>query len=216
MVLTLLCSILLHLSFLWLLPDLKSHAGLNGQESSRELQVTLVRARQVLPVITENKVEEISLQEDKTQKSDFDQKKVLPETLKTPVFARSHVSLQKRDIPSRVLHERKPEASKVLSQQVPVVNTDALIKSWQFELQRRINHHRRYPKQALRKGLEGDVRIKATIRRDGSLVTASVLSGHQSFKVSSLKALERSLPLPLPSGEKEEVSIVFTIQYRLY
>ena len=99
------------------------------------------------------------------------------------------------------------------------------IKIWQTELQQRINRNRHYPRQALLRGIEDDVKIRAVIRPDGTLKEAEVLSGHRSLKASSLKTLRQSLPYPppavlsaapsaTPSGSvRENVTITFTIKY---
>lgn len=89
------------------------------------------------------------------------------------------------------------------------------VKLWLAELQQRINQHRHYPRQAIKRRLESDVRVKAVINPDGSLAHANVLSGHRSFHGDSLRSLQQALPFPPPKGTNQPISIVFTIHYKL-
>ena len=95
------------------------------------------------------------------------------------------------------------------------VNTIDPVEFWLLELQQRINRYRRYPRQALKRGLEGDVRVKAIINTNGSLAYAEVLSGHRSFHSNSLRSLKQALPFPPPAGTTQPVSMIFTIHYKL-
>ena len=96
----------------------------------------------------------------------------------------------------------------------PANKTDPM-QPWLSGLQERINQHRRYPKQAMKRGLEGDVQVKAVINIDGSLASAEVLSGHRSFHRNSLRSLKQALPFPPPAGTSLPVTMVFTIHYKL-
>ena len=89
------------------------------------------------------------------------------------------------------------------------------IQTWLLDLQQRVNRHRRYPKQAIKRGLEGDVRIKAMININGTLISAEVQSGHRAFHSNSLKSLKQALPYPPPTGTSQPITIVFTIHYKL-
>ena len=95
------------------------------------------------------------------------------------------------------------------------VNKADPIKRWLSELQQRINRHRRYPRQAIKRGLEGDVRVQAVINPDGTLANAEVLSGHRIFHGDSLRSLKNALPFLPPAGTIQPVTMIFTIHYKL-
>ena len=63
---------------------------------------------------------------------------------------------------------------------------------------RKIERHKRYPRVAARRGLEGRVVLRFTVRRDGEVLNPEVIevSGHQSFRTAALQALARVGPLP--------------------
>ncbi|WP_419534831.1 energy transducer TonB [Endozoicomonas sp.] len=89
------------------------------------------------------------------------------------------------------------------------------ITSWQSDLIQRINQQKRYPRQALRRGIEGDVTVRAIIQPDGSLVSAEMLSGDQRFKVSSLQAVSRALPFAPPASVLQPITVSFIIHYTI-
>ena len=116
------------------------------------------------------------------------------------------------DTPEVPQADSAAQASAAMSESA---NTVDPIKVWLAELQQRIIKYRRYPKQAQRRGREGDVQIKAVINIDGSLASAEVLSGHRSFHNDSLRSLRKALPFPPPKGTRQPVTMVFTIHYEL-
>ncbi|KEI73109.1 energy transducer TonB [Endozoicomonas elysicola] len=100
--------------------------------------------------------------------------------------------------------------------EIPAESMDSnLMKGWQSDLIQRINQQKRYPRQALRRGLEGDVKIKAMIHPDGTLATAEILSGDKRFKTSSLQAVSRALPFPPPVAVLKPITVSFIIHYTI-
>ncbi|KEQ16974.1 hypothetical protein GZ78_20330 [Endozoicomonas numazuensis] len=86
-------------------------------------------------------------------------------------------------------------------------------QKWVAQLQYRINRYKVYPYQAKRRRLVGEVKIEAEINADGTLGKARVLAGKRAFETSSLRAIERSLPLPTPHNKP--VTVILSINYRL-
>ncbi len=91
----------------------------------------------------------------------------------------------------------------------------SLMKGWQSDLVQRINRQKRYPRQALHRGIEGDVKVKAMIHPDGTLATAEILSGNKQFKASSLQAISRALPFPPPVAVSTPITVSFIIHYTI-
>ncbi len=102
------------------------------------------------------------------------------------------------------------------STELPAESMDSnLMKGWQSDLVQRINRQKRYPRQALRRGIEGDVKVKAMIHPDGTLATAEILSGNKQFKASSLQAISRALPFPPPVAVSTPITVSFIIHYTI-
>lgn len=123
----------------------------------------------------------------------------------------------KSDLPTAVANSpAKGDLGESNDTEIPVsANKANAMTAWVSDLKQRINQHRRYPRQALRRGLEGDVKIQAVIQADGELVTADMLSGDRRFRSSSLKALSRALPFPPPLGTLAPVTVSFSIHYAI-
>ncbi|SME88428.1 energy transducer TonB [Pseudobacteriovorax antillogorgiicola] len=76
-----------------------------------------------------------------------------------------------------------------------------------------------YPSEAVRRGLQGEVKVEFTIAKDGQLERVKVLetSGHDILDDAVLDAVKLSSPYaPLPDGfGKEKLTIVYSFFYRL-
>lgn len=127
-------------------------------------------------------------------------------------------NVDSQDIPGITKAEAEdnpPELTENNAPSIAAADRVAAMQVWLSELQQRINHFRHYPRQAAKRGLEGDIRIEALINIDGSLAQAKILSGHRAFHHNSLRSLKLALPFPPPDGTKQPVTVVFTIHYRL-
>lgn len=86
-------------------------------------------------------------------------------------------------------------------------------------LKERIENLWKYPKDAARSKLSGDLRIKFVIKKDGTLESANIVrtSGHISLDEAAIKALEKASPYwPLPDdweGETLEITGHFIYVY---
>lgn len=236
-------SLLLHLSLLWW-PGANRGAELVQPEKGTELRISLARsqppAAPVLesdptpPPVIEKPAE--STPEPKPEPKTVEKKPPEP-VISSQSPAPQKINKPREKVVEKVDEPAKPEAAspkvvepvqtvplltkseasgeEEVTQQAASSDTVHAMKAWQAELQQRINRNRHYPRQALRRGLQGDVQVKAVICPDGSLRRADVLSGHRSFKSSSLKTLNRSLPFPPPEGTKDDITITFTIRYAI-
>ena len=95
---------------------------------------------------------------------------------------------------------------------------DAL-ESYLGHVFQKLESHKRYPRAAERNGLNGQVVLRFTVRRDGEVLNPEVveISGHESFRNSALRALTRvgQLP-PFPSDiRRPELLVDVPITYRI-
>lgn len=76
-----------------------------------------------------------------------------------------------------------------------------------------------YPSEAVRRGLQGKVKVEFTIEKGGELKRVKVVetSGHEVLDNAVLEALELSSPYaPLPDGfGKDRITVVYSFVYRL-
>lgn len=85
-------------------------------------------------------------------------------------------------------------------------------------LKRRIESLQAYPRLARMQGWEGSVVVKATIRQDGQLLDAVVLtsSGYAALDQDALQLMHRACPIHLPQDlGQSHIEVVVPVHYRL-
>lgn len=95
----------------------------------------------------------------------------------------------------------------------------AEINDWQAEVSKAIAKKQVYPRSALRKELEGKVKVEINVDREGNIVAHSLKSssGHKLLDNEVPKLLKRVSPLPKPpAGVKEsELTMVVPLGWAL-
>lgn len=95
----------------------------------------------------------------------------------------------------------------------------AALPTWQGQLLRHLERHKRYPSEAQRARQEGVTYVRFTMSRDGRVLAARVerASGVGALDQEGLELLQRAQPLPsLPSDQPgESLEIVVPIQFFL-
>ncbi len=80
-----------------------------------------------------------------------------------------------------------------------------------------INKNKSYPKIAIRRGIEGEVKVRFTISPKGGLISYKILEGKKVFKKSVVTAIKNSFPLEAPKGLfKNNLDLFISIKYNLY
>ena len=63
-----------------------------------------------------------------------------------------------------------------------------------------ITLHKKYPKKAIRRGIQGFVKVKFIVSTNGELVSIDIIDGKKIFYKSVKKAIKKTFPLPPPKG----------------
>ena len=80
-----------------------------------------------------------------------------------------------------------------------------------------VNNHKIYPNKARRRGIQGSVKVKFTISKDGFLKNINILSGKKVFYNSVKKAITESFPLIPPKDIfDQDFSLELIMIYRLH
>ncbi|MCK5110466.1 MAG: TonB family protein [Arcobacteraceae bacterium] len=80
-----------------------------------------------------------------------------------------------------------------------------------------INKNKSYPKIAIRRGIQGEVKIKFTISPKGELISYKIIEGKKIFKKSVVIAIKNSFPLEAPKGLfKNNLDLFISIKYNLH
>ncbi len=85
------------------------------------------------------------------------------------------------------------------------------------QIKETINKNKSYPKMAIKRGIEGIVKIEFTISQYGELLSFNIIEGKRVFKKSITTAVKNSFPLTPPKDVlTSKTSLSLQIDYRLY
>ena len=99
---------------------------------------------------------------------------------------------------TRMVDELRARGSREQAMEAVEDYEDLAVRSYLDIVFRKIEGHKVYPRVAARRGLEGRVVLRFTVRRDGEVLNPVVVevSGHESFGRAALQALARVGVLP--------------------
>ncbi len=119
--------------------------------------------------------------------------------------------------------ELKTQIKKNKSSLVKKVDTQALekqsiLKNEYFnKIRNTINKNKSYPKRAVRRKIQGDVKVKFTISPSGDLISYEIIDGKTIFHNSVANAIKNSFPLKTPNGVfSNNLDLSLVIKYNLY
>lgn len=77
------------------------------------------------------------------------------------------------------------------------------VETWQARLLDHMKRHRRYPRQAERRGLQGITYVRFTVDRDGQVtgVGMAASSGNESLDAEAMATVSRASPMPAPPAD---------------
>ncbi len=75
-----------------------------------------------------------------------------------------------------------------------------------------INKNKRYPKVAIRRGIEGFVEIEFKLLRNGQVISVNILNGKKIFYKATKKAISKSFPISIPNKLKESFPMTFKLK----
>ena len=105
------------------------------------------------------------------------------------------------------------------SQSVASVDPKTIQRDYMAQLSVWINRHKRYPRQAQRRGQEGTVKLRFAMNRSGQLLSSEVLgsSGYPVLDQAALAMLKRAAPLPPIPGElaRQRLEVILPIAFDL-
>lgn len=87
------------------------------------------------------------------------------------------------------------------------------ISGWQKEVSRKIAKKQTYPRSALRKELEGRVRVEINVDREGNILAHAIKSssGHDVLDREVSKIMKRVSPLPAPPAEATDQQLTMVV-----
>ncbi len=126
---------------------------------------------------------------------------------------------KQKEIPTVTKQQIKQNNSETKKTVIIDDSKEKSIKQNQYytQIKQAISSNKTYPKIAIRRGIEGEVKIKFTISANGELIKFEIIDGKKVFKNSIEEAIQKSFPLTPPKGLfLSNLDLSLTIQYKLY
>lgn len=137
---------------------------------------------------------------------------VKKETIKKPVQKK----IQNNNISKNILKQKKKIIEEQIKQNLNK-QKDIDKKVYLTKLKETISKNKSYPRSAIRRELEGDVKISLTISPNGELLSFKIVEGNRIFKKSIQKSVQKSFPLkPKKDIFLSNLDLSLTISYRLF
>ena len=85
------------------------------------------------------------------------------------------------------------------------------------KIKQTIDKNKSYPKIAVRRGIQGEVKIQFTISKNGELLSFKILDGKKIFFKSISEAIQSSFPITPPNDIfTSSLDLKLTLHYKLY
>ena len=127
---------------------------------------------------------------------------------------------EEEPIPEKVLSE-SVETNEVtqISEQVPTSPSPQVVNNYSNLLRAHIAKHKKYPRIAQRRKMQGEVVIAIQIGGDGSLISKNIQksSGHNVLDKEGMNMMEKSKPFPVPPDtlKNSVTNVVVPIAFNL-
>lgn len=136
------------------------------------------------------------------------EKKIVKKIIKEPI-------IEKKETVEKVIQKTLPKKSNtvkktvikqhktIVKKETPAIDTKLIkLKQKQYytKIKQTIDKNKSYPRMAVKRGIEGDVKVKFTISEKGELISFNILDGKRIFKKSIVNAIKSTFPLTPPKG----------------
>jgi len=196
---------------------------LNSSQKKSEQIVKFTIIQEPIPI--EKKKEVVIVK--KTEVKEIVEKKITKKIKPKTIEKKKDTIVKKKERkkviqPKKIIVKQQIKQNKSLQKDTKI-HQDTLIKRkenqnrYYSKIKETINKNKLYPKMAIKRGIEGIVKIKFMISKDGELLSFNIIEGKRVFKKSISKAVKNSFPLTPPKGIlTSNTSLSLMINYKLY
>ena len=113
----------------------------------------------------------------------------------------------------------KAPIKRVVPKQAPKIDKSAEKQQFLSQVRSQIIANKKYPKMALRRHIQGAVKVKFDITSSGEVSNIHYLNGKTILQKGAKKAIEKSFPITVPSSLKSELTIndiYLTIHFNIH
>jgi len=228
--LTLVLYVAIFLSFTYSVED-KTQMNSNQKKSEQIVKFTIIQE----PIPIEKKKEIIIKKKEieKVVKKVIEKKKITKKIKPNEIEKKKKTIVKKKKLNENKKIDKvsKPQQTIVKQQikqnksiQKDTINHEDKLRirkvnqnKYYTKIKEPINKNKTYPRMAIKRGIEGIVKIKFTISKDGELLSFHIVEGKKVFKKSISEAIKNSFPLTPPKDALiSNTSLSLKIDYRLY
>ncbi len=173
--------------------------------------------KKIVKKINPKKISPKKLVKKTTPKNKIQEKIVkTKKTVKEPKIVKKEIKKTDTKIVANQVKKEKSLTKKTLTQ----IDTKQLtIKQNKYytKIKQTIDKNKSYPKIAIRRGIQGEVKIQFTISKNGELLSYKILNGKKIFLASISEAIKNSFPLIPPKDIfTSNLDLKLTLNYKLY
>ena len=151
---------------------------------------------------------------DKIVKKNLITKKIKPKVVEKK---KKKVSKPKQIVVKQQIKQNKSVLKNTINHQDKLKEHKENQNKYYTQIKETINKNKSYPKIAVKRGIEGLVKIKFTISKNGELLSFNIIEGKRVFKKSITESVKNSFPLTPPKDVlTSNTSLSLMIDYRLY
>jgi len=214
--------------------DTEDKKELHSQQtkSTQSVKFTIVQEQRVKEIkektkkkIPEKKAKKI----DPEKKKPLDKKVIKKSEKKIVKQAIQKKDAKKENLPKKKIQSEQPQVQKNQIKQNKSIETKKKnnleetnkrkIEQHKYytQIKQLINNNKYYPRMAIKRGIEGIVKIEFTISKTGELLSFKIIEGKSIFKKSIQNAVKKSFPLKPPKGVlSKDTTLSLKIAYNLY
>ena len=166
----------------------------------------------------------------KVEKKSIQQKTITKKIKPKEIEQKKNTILQKKKTPEekKVIKTKQTIVKQQIKQNKSLlkntINHQDIVKKRKLnqnkyynKIKQTINQNKSYPRIAIKRGIEGIVKINFTISKHGELLSFNILEGKRVFKKSIAQAVKNSFPLTPPKDLlTSNTSLSLKIAYKLY
>lgn len=201
-------------SFYMFSEDSLSKSSKSKSESVQRVSINLVEPKQETQKKTKNiekKVVKKLIKKDKPKEKIV--KKIEPKRLEKKTERKV---VKKEPIKQNLTPQKTTSKTILKDKNIEAKKIKEIQNKYFATISETINKNKSYPRRAVLRNLQDDIKVEFTISQKGELLSCNILEGKKIFHNSAQKAIEKSFPLTPPKGIlNSDTKLKLTLAYKL-
>lgn len=205
-------------SFYMFSEDSLSKSSKNKSESVQRVSINLVEPKQETQKKPKKETKEIKKKiVKKLIKKDKPKEKIVKKIEPKRLEKKTERKVVKKEPIKQNLTPQKTTSKTILKDKNIEAKKIKEIQNQYFAtISETINKNKSYPRRAVLRNLQDNIKVEFTISQKGELISCNILEGKKIFHNSAQKAIEKSFPLTPPKGIlNSDTKLKLTLAYKL-